>query len=134
MMVKYNMNSKLCLPEPCYTPTPQPKAQSSPYCHYTPSTYAQTMNTVNGQVRMDSSQYMSKLDTYPIKLNARQLPWNNLSDQMTASIQPAYKSSSRTIVSGRPGALTPGGIGVDVKHGSYDRFLNKLKGKGCIKC
>jgi hypothetical protein len=29
----------------------------------------------------------------------------------------------------RPGALTPGGIGCDIKHNSYDRYLAKVKGK-----
>ena len=38
-------------------------------------------------------------------------------------------SINRTITSNRPGAMNPGGIGVDVKHGSYTRYLSRLKAK-----
>ena len=38
-------------------------------------------------------------------------------------------SLKSTITGNRPGAMTPGGQGVDVKHGSYDRYLAKKKGK-----
>jgi len=129
-------NSKWCLPEPCYAPTPQPKALSSPYCYQTPQTALQKERIINGRVRMDESLYTMKYATYPIQLNIRQYPWNNQSDQLIASKQEPYKSETLRIASGRPGALTPGGIGTDVKHGSYSRYLNKLKGKkqGCIKC
>ena len=34
-----------------------------------------------------------------------------------------------TITSNRPGGMSPGGNGVDVKHNSYARYLGKLKGK-----
>tara|TARA_R110002072_G_scaffold49072_3_gene133731 strand:- start:868 stop:1419 length:552 start_codon:yes stop_codon:yes gene_type:complete len=40
----------------------------------------------------------------------------------TSSLQ-----GSRTAL--RPGSLAPGGIGVDIKHNSYDRHLAKLKAK-----
>jgi hypothetical protein len=35
--------------------------------------------------------------------------------------------------SSRPGTQTPGGIGCDIKHNSYDRYLNKLKGKKVLR-
>ena len=68
--------------------------------------------------------------------------WNQMSDQANPSIQivktangTTYHSSStkHTITRLRPGALSPGGIGVDIKHNSYDRYLNRLKGKGPLK-
>ena len=37
-------------------------------------------------------------------------------------------STKTTITANRPGAMTPGGEGVDVKHGSYHRYLAKKKG------
>ena len=37
-------------------------------------------------------------------------------------------STKSTITANRPGAMTPGGQGVDVKHGSYHRYLAKKKG------
>tara|TARA_B100000927_G_C16450696_1_gene463696 strand:+ start:706 stop:1017 length:312 start_codon:yes stop_codon:yes gene_type:complete len=36
-------------------------------------------------------------------------------------------STKRTKTSLRPGALAPGGVGVDVKHNSYDRYLARKK-------
>ena len=38
-------------------------------------------------------------------------------------------STRTTITANKPGAMTPGGYGVDVKHDSYARYLGKLKGK-----
>ena len=35
--------------------------------------------------------------------------------------------------SSRPGCQTPGGVGCDIKHNSYDRYLNRLKGKGPLR-
>ena len=59
--------------------------------------------------------------------------WNNLSDRKEKHKQQVVvptrgNSLKRSVTSLRPGALSPGGQGVDVKHGSYDRYLNKLKG------
>jgi hypothetical protein len=42
-------------------------------------------------------------------------------------------STRRTITRLRPGALSPGGSGVDIKHNSYERYLNRLKGKGPVR-
>jgi hypothetical protein len=33
----------------------------------------------------------------------------------------------------RPGALSPGGSGVDIKHNSYERYLNRLKGRAPVR-
>ncbi len=46
-----------------------------------------------------------------------------------------YRSSStkHSILRERPGAQSPGGVGVDIKHNSYDRYLNKLKGKAPLR-
>ena len=68
--------------------------------------------------------------------------WNQMSDRKEPHVQnavtgsgSAYRSSStrHTITGSRPGAQSPGGCGVDIKHNSYDRYLNRLKGKGPIK-
>ena len=68
--------------------------------------------------------------------------WNQMSDRREPHIQvvkngagSGYHSSStkRTITSNRPGAMSPGGAGVDIKHNSYDRYLNRLKGKGPLR-
>lgn len=68
--------------------------------------------------------------------------WNQMSDRARPSNQVAkvasgstyHTSSTRhTITRNRPGAMSPGGIGVDIKHNSYDRYLNKLKGKAPLR-
>lgn len=68
--------------------------------------------------------------------------WHQLSDRPRPSVQTAatasgsaYRGSStrHTIVRLRPGATSPGGVGVDIKHGSYDRYLNKLKGRSALR-
>lgn len=68
--------------------------------------------------------------------------WNQMSDRAKPAHQVAkvasgatyHASSTRhTITRDRPGAMSPGGIGVDIKHNSYDRYLNKLKGKSPLR-
>ena len=47
----------------------------------------------------------------------------------TSTNVPTRGSSTRTtITSNKPGGMDPGGSGVDVKHGSYARYLAKKKG------
>jgi len=92
-------------------------------------------------VRVPQSLYMGDLAA----LNVYQSPgtlgvnWNQMSDRRQPHVQPKltgdgghYRSSStkHTNTGSRPGAQCPGGIGVDVKHGSYDRYLRRLRGKG----
>jgi len=64
--------------------------------------------------------------------------WNQMSDRASPHKQifatasgSTYHGSSlrRSIVRHRPGSLSPGGIGCDIKHNSYDRYLNRIKGK-----
>jgi hypothetical protein len=68
--------------------------------------------------------------------------WNQMSDRAKPSNQvvktgsgSSYHGSStrHTIVRNRPGAMSPGGVGVDIKHNSYERRLNKLKGKTVLR-
>jgi hypothetical protein len=68
--------------------------------------------------------------------------WNQMSDRKEPHIQvvntgagSGYHSSStrRTITANRPGAMSPGGTGVDIKHNSYDRYLNRLKGQKVLR-
>jgi hypothetical protein len=63
---------------------------------------------------------------------------NNLrgqSDRALPSKHPTYiniptrgNSTKTSITSNKPGGMDPGGAGVDVKHGSYHRYLAKKKG------
>jgi len=69
--------------------------------------------------------------------------WNQMSDRAQPHLQTAvvasgggyHASSTRhSITRLRPGALGPGGLGVDIKHNSYNRYLNRLKGRCYNKC
>ena len=68
--------------------------------------------------------------------------WNQMSDRTKPAHQvtkvasgSTYHTSStkHTITRDRPGAMSPGGVGVDIKHNSYNRYLNRLKGKSVLK-
>jgi hypothetical protein len=68
--------------------------------------------------------------------------WNQMSDRANPANQltkvasgSTYHSSStkHSITRDRPGSMSPGGIGVDIKHNSYERRLNKLKGKSVLR-
>lgn len=61
------------------------------------------------------------------------LRWNQSSDRKLAhvgkAIVPSRGSSTRSsITRHRPGAGAPGGVGVDIKHNSFQRYLNRKKG------
>jgi hypothetical protein len=64
--------------------------------------------------------------------------WKQMSDRKVPHSQVPVASSYGTSTHGtrtrlRPGALTPGGTGVDIKHNSYNRYLNRIKGKAPLK-
>jgi len=74
--------------------------------------------------------------------SSKEVCWNQQSDRPVPSVQKATiptgtftsmngRHTSHT--SSRPGCQTPGGIGCDIKHNSYDRYLNRLKGKKVLK-
>lgn len=51
-----------------------------------------------------------------------------------ASVIPSHGNTTRrTTTAARPGASRPGGVGVDVKHNSYARYLARRKGKVLTK-
>jgi hypothetical protein len=60
-------------------------------------------------------------------------PFKNMSDRRNASsvsnnnVPTRGNSVRSSITSNKPGSMVPGGKGVDVKHGSYARYLGKLK-------
>lgn len=119
----------------------------------------QRQKLIQNTVRVSSSLYtmnLAGLTSYQKPLNKYQIVeqagtpyyvpakvyWNQMSDRAKPSNQivktssgSIYRGSStkHTIVRNRPGALSPGGIGVDIKHNSYDRYLNKIKGKAPLR-
>jgi len=64
--------------------------------------------------------------------------WNQYSDRAVAGIVhsnvPSRGSSTHhSITRMRPGSTSAPGKGVDVKHGSYDRYLARLKGRSVLR-
>ena len=112
----------------------------------TPANQYQRLKLIQNTVRVYSSIYTSNLGP----LNAYKQPtaatygvcWNQMSDRPVPSVQRAtvptgYNTSMNrrhtSVTSSKPGSQTPGGKGCDIKHNSYDRYLNRLKGKGPLR-
>ena len=88
------------------------------------------------QVRTGSAIYTMNLSSLTSAANrlasGSNVNWNQMSDRVLAAnqreIHPTRGNSLRTtLTSDRPGAGSPGGQGVDVKHDSYARYLNRKK-------
>lgn len=118
-----------------------PPSYTVAQCHFCNSQIQnaeQTQRRIWHQVRVGSSTYTLNKAALAgaasiLKSNSF-TNWNQLSDQAVAHRQTAYhpthgNSLRSTLTSHRPGAGAPGGVGVDVKHDSYARFLNKKKGQ-----
>jgi hypothetical protein len=87
------------------------------------------------------SVYQQQLPVNP-SLKQYGVNWNQMSDRVSPSnsnilsinVIPSHGNSTRSsITRERPGSQRPGGKGVDIKHGSYARYLDRLKGKGPLK-
>jgi hypothetical protein len=87
------------------------------------------------QVRADASLYtmnIAALNCANRLKSGQPINWNQSSDKQIATIQTAFhptrgNSTKRTLTSNVPGSQAPAGKGVDIKHNSYDRYLNRLK-------
>ena len=103
-----------------------------------------TQKQIQHTVRVDSSEYiMNKgaLSVYTRPVATYQnVNWNQMSDRAVPGVVhrnvPSHGSSTRSSITRmRPGSMSApstvaqGSKGVDMKHGSYDRYLAKLKGK-----
>lgn len=117
---------------------------------FTPADQYQKLKIIQDTVRVYGSLYtanLGPLTVYKKPLNDPQngfygVCWNQMSDRPVASIQRASiptgfaTSMNRrhtSVTSSKPGCQTPGGKGCDIKHNSYDRYLNRLKGKGPMR-
>ena len=98
---------------------------------------------IENTVRVPSSEYTmnkSALVVYtPPKSQFAYVNWNQMSDRavpgVTRSNVPSHGNSTRSSLTRmRPGSMSAGGSkGVDMKHGSYDRYLARLKGKSVLR-
>ena len=110
-----------------------------------PASQYQRQKLIWNTVRVPASLYISDLaalSSYEAPLPVFNVNWNQMSDRRNRSFQPnlvaggsSYHASSvkNTITRCRPGAGSPGGYGVDVKHNSYYRYMNRLKAKGPVR-
>lgn len=116
----------------------------------TPANQYQRLKQIQNTVRVQGSLYVANLGP----LTAYKKPiadpqqglygvcWKQMSDRPLPSVQRAtiptgqYTAMNRrhtSVTSSKPGCQTPGGAGCDIKHNSYDRYLNRLKGKGPMR-
>jgi hypothetical protein len=112
----------------------------------TPADQYQKQKIIQNTVRVYASLYtmnLGSLSSYIRKPeDVYNVGWNQQSDRAYPSVQTGgvktgfYNSLNgrhHSYTSSRPGTQTPGGVGCDIKHNSYDRFLNKLKGKKVLR-
>ena len=95
-----------------------------------------TQKRIWNQVRTPTSLYMMNMGALTSAAerlqNGPRVNWNQRSDRQEASTQtavhPSHGNSLRaSLTRERPGACAPGGVGVDIKHDSYARYLNRKK-------
>ena len=89
-----------------------------------------TQKRIQKTVMVPSSLYthdLASVTTTPTNIP----PWNNMSDRVLPHVQKKY--NTMILSTYRPGSLSPGGIGCDVKHNSYVRYLNRIKGKSALR-
>lgn len=111
-----------------------------------PASQYQRLKLIQNTVRVYASLYVSNLgplEAYKQPTNATYgVCWNQMSDRPIPSVQKAVIPTGTncslnrrhtSVTSSRPGCQSPGGVGCDIKHNSYDRYLNRLKGKGPLR-
>ena len=92
------------------------------------------------QSRTSSSSYVAALSALTVPGGLRNRPkarfslvnWNQASDRAVPGVGTAYiptrgSTTRGATVSNKPGGGGYAGVGVDIKHGSYDRYLARLK-------
>ena len=113
----------------------------------TPATRYQIQKQIQKTVRVYASLYTDNkkaLSAYKKPtVETHGVCWNQQSDRPLPSVQKAtvptgyyhsqLNNKHHSVTSSKPGGQTPGGVGCDIKHNSYDRYLNRLKGKGPLR-
>jgi len=113
----------------------------------TPEAQYQRQKIIQNTVRVPSSLYTMNLGSLSGYQNANYdteygVCWNQMSDRIHPHVQKNItasgstyggNSTKRSLFRLRPGAMSPGGKGVDIKHNSYDRRLNRLKSQAILR-
>lgn len=95
-------------------------------------------------VKVSESEYLMNKSSLTVQHDSRDsdnLNWNTMSDRLLKAnslknfntIKRQGNSTKSSLTRLRPGALTPGGYGVDIKHNSYARYLARKKGMTALK-
>ena len=105
-----------------------------------------TQKRIWNTVRIPASEYVMNVSSLEVYQQPSQtyngVNWNQMSDRALPSnsqiqsitVVPSRGNSTRSsLTRDRPGSQAPGGEGVDIKHGSYARYLARLKGKGPLR-
>jgi len=117
---------------------------------FTPADQYQKLKIIQKTVRVDGSLYTANLGPLSSYKTAISDPdnglygvcWNQMSDRPIPSVQKAIIPTGinstmnrrhTSVTSSRPGCQAPGGVGCDIKHNSYDRYLNRLKSKSSLR-
>jgi hypothetical protein len=139
----YNNSSKLVGLDPYYY---RYRGCDTNLTANTPANQYQRLKLIQNTVRVYSSLYTMNVAA----LSAYRKPsvitygvcWNQMSDRPFPSVQKtvvptgyfhSLNNRHYSVTSSRPGGQSPGGVGCDIKHNSYDRYLNRLKGKGPLR-
>lgn len=87
-------------------------------------------NLVPYQVTKAQEYYKNQGKNYPsyAKVSSDRIRPSNMHNNMRV-VNRNTSSLLGSKTSLKPGSLAPGGVGVDIKHNSYDRYLAKLKAK-----
>ena len=100
-----------------------------------PANQYQRLKLIQNTVRVPSSLYTMNLGA--LTSGGGGTSWNQMSDRPIASVQkstvPRSGTTRHSSTSSRPGGQSPGGTGCDIKHNSYERRLNRLKGNALLK-
>jgi hypothetical protein len=112
----------------------------------TPANQYQKLKLIQNTVRVQSSLYTMNLAALTAYSNPTaktyNVCWNQMSDRTVPSVQKTVVPTGTnttlnrrhtSVTSSRPGCQSPGGIGCDIKHNSYDRYLNRLKAKNPLR-
>lgn len=105
-----------------------------------------TQKKIWGTVRVPASEYTmnrAALNVYtPAVLNTSAgyygVNWNQSSDRaipgvVHSNVPSRGSSTTQSLTRMRPGSTSAAGAGVDIKHGSYDRYLARLKGRSVLR-
>jgi hypothetical protein len=119
-----------------YDNTTRGVAMNSNMASSDPETQYQRLKLMQNTVRVPSSLYSMNAGALNVGTQSQTgdtpVHWNQMSDRPIAHIQ-TQRYSMKSSVSVRPGNMSPGGIGCDIKHNSYDRYLARIKAAGPLR-